>query len=146
MFMFAPSAGSLPGTKSEQTQSWLFWSVCFGPLLFPVSLVVWHAVSISRGEEKFNQFETLARSRVLNSLSVLTKSALQLTLQATILMVTWRWDNLPYHATQLCSVAISTVIIAKSCADHHYFDTSGKNVRGKVFANNLFMIVIINSE
>ena len=77
------------------------------------------------------RFETLARSRVLNSLSVLTKSALQLTLQATIMMITWRYDNMPWHSYQLASASLSILILAKSCTDHHYFEISGKNVKGK---------------
>lgn len=93
--------------------------------------MVWHLVNICKGEGKFHEFETLARSRVLSSLSVLTKSAMQLSLQVTILMITWlKHDSLPYHTYQLASIALSTLIIAKSCSDHHYFEISGKNVRG----------------
>jgi len=65
----------------------------------------------------------------LNSLSVLTKSALQLTLQATIMMVTWRYDNIAFHSYQLASASLSILILAKSCTDHHYFEISGKNVK-----------------
>ena len=46
-----------------------------------MSLVVWHLVMICKGEDHFLQFQTLARSRVLGSLSVLTKSCMQLILQ-----------------------------------------------------------------
>jgi len=91
---------------------WVFWSVLFGPVLFPVSLVVWHLVMICKGEDHFLQFQTLARSRVLGSLSVLTKSCMQLILQATILMITW------YHNTDLVYHSY-----------HHYFETRGKSVR-----------------
>jgi len=122
--------GDLPGTKIQQFKEFCFWSFFFGPVLFPLSLVVWHLVHLCRGEEKFHKFETLARSRVLSSLSVLTKSALQLTLQVTILTITWlNNDSLPYHTYQLVSIGLSSLIIAKSCADHHYFEISGKNVR-----------------
>jgi len=121
--------GDLEGTKKQQFLEWLFWSVCFGPVLYPISLVVWHLVQICKGENNFHRFETLARSRVLNSLSVLTKSALQLTLQATIMMVTWRYDNIPFHSYQLASASLSILILAKSCTDHHYFEVSGKNVK-----------------
>ena len=93
--------------------------------------MVWHLVQICKGEGEFHKFETLARSRVLSSLSVLTKSAMQLCLQVTILMITWlKHDSLPYHTYQLVSIGLSTLIIAKSCSDHHYFEISGKNVRG----------------
>ena len=110
-----------------------FRSVLFGPLLFPISLVTWHLVTICRGEETFTQFENIARSRVLTSLTVLTKSCMQLTLQATIMMITWYNDNndVLYHSYQLTSVCLSTLIIAKTCADHHYFEISGKSVKGK---------------
>lgn len=121
--------GDLEGTKKQQFLEYLFWAVCFGPFLFPVSLVIWHLVQICKGENNFLRFENLARSRVLNSLSVLTKSASQLTLQATIMMVTWRYDNMPFHTYQLASASLSILILAKSCTDHHYFEISGKNVK-----------------
>jgi len=129
-YTFSYLSGHLEGTKLQQFKEFSFWAFFFGPFLFPLSLVVWHLVMVCRGEEKFNQFQTLARSRVLSSLSVLTKSALQLCLQVTILMITWlKHDSLPYHTYQLASIGLSTLIIAKSCADHHYFEISGKNVR-----------------
>jgi len=140
--------GDLEGTKKQQFLEWLFWVVCFGPVLYPVSLVVWHLVQICKGENNFHRFETLARSRVLNSLSVLTKSALQLTLQATIMMVTWRYDNIPWHSYQLASASLSILILAKSCTDHHYFEMSGKNVKvrtpyGQLIRRMLFNILHI---
>ena len=99
---------------------------------FTHPLVTWHLVTICRGEETFTQFENIARSRVLSSLTVLTKSCMQLTLQATIMMITWYSDNdVLYHSYQLTSVCLSTLIIAKTCADHHYFEISGKSVKGK---------------
>ena len=53
-------------------------------------------------------------------------------MQATIMMITWYSNNdVVYHSYQLTSVCLSAVIIAKSCADHHYFETSGKSVKGK---------------
>ena len=58
-----------------------FWFTFFGPWLFPISLVVWHLVKICQGEEEFHKFKTMARSRVLSTLSVLTKSSMQLVLQ-----------------------------------------------------------------
>jgi len=90
--------GDLEGTKSQQVCEWLFWSVFFGPILYPISLVVWHLVNICKGENNFLRYKTLARSRVLNSLSVLTKSALQLTLQVTIMMITWRYSKMAFHS------------------------------------------------
>ena len=75
--------GDLYGSRGKQICEWLFWTVFFGPLLFPFSLIVWHLVNICQGEEKFHKFETIARSRVLSSLSVLTKSCMQLTLQVS---------------------------------------------------------------
>ena len=50
-------------------------------------------------------------------------------------MITWYHNtDLVYHSYQLASVGLSTVIIAKSCADHHYFETRGKSVRGELSA------------
>ena len=129
----------------QQFKEYSFWIVFFGPVLFPFSLVVWHLVQICKGEDKFHEFETLARSRVLSSLSVLTKSAMQLCLQVTILMITWlKHDSLPYHTYQLASIGLSTLIIAKSCSDHHYFEISGKNVRVRSPYCQLIVRMIFN--
>ena len=50
------------------------------------------------------------------------------------MMITWYSNNdVVYHSYQLVSVGLSTLIIAKSCADHHYFEISGKSVMGTVF-------------
>jgi hypothetical protein len=68
---------------------------------------------------------------VLTSLSSLTKSALQITLQTTIIMITWSKDTLPSHIYQMASVSFSLLTLAKSCADHHYFEVSGKDITGK---------------
>ena len=139
-YTYSYLAGNLQGTRVQQFKEFSFWSFFFGPLLFPVSLVVWHLVQLCRGQQNFMKFETMARSRVLSSLSVLTKSAMQFTLQVTILMITWlNDDNLPYHAYQLASIGMSSIIIDKSCADHHYFEISGKNVKGDEMAKILVM-------
>ena len=86
---------------------------------------------VCKGEHNFLRYENIARSRVLNSLSNLTKSALQLTLQTTIVMITWSHDNIPGHMFQLGSAAFSVLILAKSCTDHHYFESSGKDISGE---------------
>ena len=70
----------------------------FGPLLFPASLVTWHLVTIIRGEEHFTQFENIARSRVLSSLTVLTKSCMQLTLQVTVGVIKIIITNIMFDA------------------------------------------------
>ena len=52
-------------------------------------------------------------------------------------MLTWynENNNIFYHSYQLASIGLSTLIIAKSCTDHHYFEVSGKAVRGRVQLN-----------
>jgi len=120
--------GDLQGPLSTQLAEYVFWAICFGPVLYPVSLVVWHAYMVCKGEEHFLKYENIARSRVLTSLSVLTKSALQLTLQTTIVMITWNKDNIAYHVYQMASACFSIIALAKSCTDHHYFESSGKNI------------------
>ena len=47
--------GDLEGTKKQQFLEWLFWSVCFGPVLYPISLIVWHLVQICKGENNFHR-------------------------------------------------------------------------------------------
>ena len=134
------AAWTLPGTLEllERTHclcqgeisccEWTWWAVFFGPVLFPVSLVMWNLFNICCDLENFLQHE-VARFNVLSSLS-LSKSCLQLGLQVTILMITWkRPDEADQHWPQLASVICSTLIIAKKVADHHYFEISGKNVK-----------------
>ena len=127
-YTFSYIHGDLSGVKE-----YLFWALAFGPVLFPFSLVLWHCYQIFKGEEYFHKYENIARSRVLTSLSVLTKSALQITLQSTIIMITWDKDNLFHHIYQMASVSFSLLTLAKSCADHHYFESSGKNITGGTF-------------
>jgi hypothetical protein len=122
--------GDLEGTWCQQLAEYLYWTLF--SLFFPVSLVIWHIFHIAKGENHYHRYEILARARVLNSMSVLTKSALQLLLQTTIVMITWRYSSLPYHSYQLTSMVISSLILAKTCTDHHYFTASGKNVNVNV--------------
>ena len=112
-------------------QEYLMWALGFGPITFPFSLVGWHIYQVYKGEEHFLKYENIARSRVLTSLSVLTKSAIQLGLQTTIIMIRWDKNTITNHVYQMISVSISLIGLAKSCADHHYFESSGKNVQGK---------------
>ena len=46
------------------------------------------------------------------------------------MMITWRYSKMAFHSYQLASVALSTLILAKSCTDHHFFEISAKNVKG----------------
>jgi len=110
-------------------QEYLIWALGFGPITYPFSLVGWHIYQVYKGEEHFLRYENIARSRVLTSLSVLTKSAIQLGLQTTIIMIRWDKSTLSNHVYQMISVSISLISLAKSCADHHYFEGSGKNVQ-----------------
>ena len=77
VFIYLFLHNDLPGTKSDQLKELLFWTILFGPCLFPLSLIIWHCYQLSQGESNFMKFENVARSRVLNSLSVLTKSGVQ---------------------------------------------------------------------
>ena len=77
VFIYLFLHNDLAGTKYDQLKESLFWIILFGPWLFPLSLIIWHAYQLSQGETNFMKFENVARSRVLNSLSVLTKSAVQ---------------------------------------------------------------------
>ena len=113
-------------------KEFLFWSLLFGPALFPVSLVIWHSYQLYKGENNFLKFENLARSRVLTSLSVLTKSSLQLVLQTTIMMITWNTDHeVPLIIFRLGSMVVSLLTIANAATSHHYFVSSGKRTEGK---------------
>jgi len=89
------------------------------------------------------RYENAARSRVLNSLSVLTKSALQLGLQTYIILSTWHKPHESSESSALggsweskiippiLSAAFSLFMLAKSGTDHHYFESSGKDVHAR---------------
>lgn len=143
--------GDLPGSSSAQLGEYVFWVVCFGPVLFPFSLVVWHGYQLCKGEKHYKLYKNVARSRVLNSLSHLTKSAAQLTLQATILMITWGEYSLLHHIYQVFSITFSLLSLSKSCTDHHYFESSGKDITahtpyGQTLKRLLFNILHILSR
>ena len=61
---------NLPASPSAQLSEYMFWAICFGPLLYPLSLVLWHGYMVYKGEDHFLKYENIARSRVLNFLSV----------------------------------------------------------------------------
>ena len=54
-------SGNIQGSNSKQIQQFLFWSILFGPVLFPFSLIVWHAYQLSKGESNFLLFKNVAR-------------------------------------------------------------------------------------
>ena len=132
--------GNLPGTNIQQLKEFLFWALLFGPLLFPVSLIMWHSYQLYKGEQNFLKFENLARSRVLNSLSVLTKSALQLVLQTSIIMITWSTEHDVWlRLYRIGSIVMSLLVIANAATGHHYFVSSGKDTHGREITNTLLL-------
>jgi len=141
VYLYSYLHGDLEGSSGDQLKelfSWLFFS-----LFFPVSMVVWHSKLAVKGESHFLRYENAARSRVLNSLSVLTKSALQLGLQTYIIMSTWHKPHESSESSALggsweskivppiLSAAFSLLMLAKSGTDHHYFESSGKDVHAR---------------
>jgi len=141
VYIYSYLHGDLEGSRGAQLRelfSWLFFS-----LFFPVSMVVWHTRLALRGESHFLRYENAARSRVLNSLSVLTKSALQLGLQTYIIMSTWHKPHESSESSALggsyeskiippiLSASFSLLMLAKSGTDHHYFESSGKDVHAR---------------
>jgi len=141
VYIYSYLHGDLEGSRGAQLRelfSWLLFS-----LFFPVSMVVWHTRLALKGETHFLRYENAARSRVLNSLSVLTKSALQLGLQTYIIMSTWHKPHESSESSALggsweskiippiLSAAFSLLMLAKSGTDHHYFESSGKDVHAR---------------
>jgi len=61
-------------------------------------------------------------------------------------MLTWynENNNIFYHSYQLASIGLSTLIIAKSCTDHHYFEVSGKAVRERSPYCQLILRMVLN--
>jgi len=118
--------GDLKGTSCQQMSEYLLWSAF--SIVFPFSLVIWHLVQICKGKNNLERYETVARSRILNSLSVLTKSAAQMVLQTTIMMITWYQKSLGYHIYLPISAALAVTMLANSCTSHHYFESSGKSL------------------
>jgi len=126
VYTYAFLKGDLSGTKCQQMWEYLLWSVF--SLFYPLALVLWHLIQVCKGENNLNRYETMARSRILNSLSVLTKSAAQMVLQTTIMMITWYQKTLQYHIYLPVSAAIAVMMLANSCTSHHYFESSGKSI------------------
>ena len=132
VFIYLFLHNDLVGTKYDQLKELLFWTILFGPCLFPASVIIWHGYQLSQGETNFMKFENVARSRVLNSLSVLTKSAVQLVLQTSIMMVTWQtWHKHQdwLHVYRLCNVGLALLVLSGAATNHHYFVSRAKNIR-----------------
>ena len=61
----------------------------------------------------------------------MTKSALQIILQTSIMMITWTQESRTnVHVYRLLNVVFAVLVLASSATDHHYFVASGKNVKG----------------
>ena len=75
------------------------------------------------------KFENVARSRVLNSLSVLTKSAVQLVLQTSIMMVTWHQQQDWLNVYRLTNVGLALLVQSGAATNHHYFVSRAKNIK-----------------
>ena len=129
VFIYLFLHNDLPGTKSDQLKELLFWTILFGPCLFPLSLIIWHCYQLSQGESNFMKFENVARSRVLNSLSVLTKSAVQVVLQTSIMMLTWDQHQLWLNIYRLCNVVLALLVLSGAATNHHYFVSRAKNIQ-----------------
>ena len=70
---------------------------------------------------------------MLDSLSVLSKSGIQIVLQTSIMMITWAEDRSALHLSyRILNVMFAVLVLASSASDHHYFESSGKNVNGKL--------------
>ena len=71
---------------------------------------------------------------MLSSLGTLTKSACQLILQTSIMMVTWHLEDTKtlLHVYRTANIIFSAMMLARSATINHYFVSSGKNVQGKV--------------
>ena len=74
----------------------------------------------------------IIRHRVLTSLGTLTKSACQLILQTSIMMVTWHLEDTKtlLHVYRTTNIIFSAMMLARSATINHYFVSSGKNVKG----------------
>ena len=129
VFIYLFLHNDLAGTKYDQLKELLFWTILFGPCLFPLSLIIWHSYQLSQGEANFMKFENVARSRVLNSLSVLTKSAVQVVLQTSIMMVTWHHHQAWLNVYRLCNVGLALIVLSGAATNHHYFVSRAKNIR-----------------
>ena len=62
-------AGELTGKKSEQIKQLLIWGVFFGPVFFPLALILWHIYQIWKGETAFMEFQNIARFTIISTLS-----------------------------------------------------------------------------
>ena len=100
---------------------------------------LWNSKTLQGSNHLVCQFQALVhiliiRHRVLSSLGTLTKSACQLILQTSIMMVTWHLEDTKtlLHVYRTANIIFSAMMLARSATINHYFVSSGKNVQGKV--------------
>jgi len=127
VYTFSFLHGDLKGSKGEQIKEYLLWTIF--SIFYPISLIAFNVFHICKGEANFQRYEVQSRSQVLASLSALTKSAFQLVLQSTILMITWSNISTFWRIYILTSAIFASIMLAKATTDHHFFESSAKNVR-----------------
>jgi hypothetical protein len=118
-----------------------FWKwMAFG-LFFPISIICRHTCIVSRGRVHIKT--KYSNLRVLKSLQSFAESGPQTVLQGYIVIRTWnKFGNrilfthtykchtlrsfTENHWIQLISILTGLLMLAKSCAEHHYHEVSGK--------------------
>lgn len=109
-----------------------FWKWILFGLLFPVSIFL----SIIKLE--------YAPRRVHRSLQSFAESAPQIVLQTYILLKTWQ--GVGHDWIHMACAITSTMMLAKSCAEHHYHEVSGKKkipTTGEVLISFLYYFLLV---
>uniref|UniRef100_A0A0K2T5U7 XK-related protein n=1 Tax=Lepeophtheirus salmonis TaxID=72036 RepID=A0A0K2T5U7_LEPSM len=96
-----------------------YYSLVFGPFLFPIATPIWQIVHAFKGTQ-------YSKSMVFKSLEAFLESAPQLLLQLTILII--KWSHISNHIAQLVSVASSSIFLSLTSVEHHLHELSGKKL------------------
>jgi len=104
------------------TKSCSLWIIFFGPVLYPISNIIWHFVKICQGEKAFQR--VYSQSMLLNCLQSFSESAYQFMFQVTILMLTW--TSIEHNYIQVLSAISSALMMGKTAVEHHFHEMSAK--------------------
>lgn len=100
----------------------LLW-ICFS-LCFPVGVVVFNAFHACQGPTHFKKVS--AQVKIINSISTLTKSPMQMILQATVILMEWKGEDEFEHWNHLVSFTVHGCMFIFHMIEHYFFEVSGK--------------------
>jgi len=131
----------------EETSCREFWFWIIFSLFFPISIVIWNIGHAFAGPKHFDRYKVKARSKVLNSISTLTKSPLQLLIQITIVLLEWKKDDGFQHFYQTTSLVVHGIILTFHLTENYLFQVTGKGlekIANVEFVQNIMRVTFCN--